>query len=349
MFLTFLKIGFFAFGGPVAHIALFEDTFVKEKKILTHDEFLNYIGLTNLIPGPNSTEMAMMIGYHDRGIKGLVFAGLGFILPSLILTTVIGYLYMEFGDLEGLNDGLIFLRPIVVAIIVQALFKLSKKVEFNVIALITAFVAAACFAFDISIILAVVFSGAIFVILSKLKTRGSFFSLFPIPVFTTFFYIGSILVGSGYVLIAYLQELVVVNQGWITEQQLLDAVAIGQLTPGPVLGTASVVGLFGFGLPGAVAAGLGIFLPSFLLTIGLTFVEKKIRHIHTIQLFLKGAVIGSLVAMATVSIQLLLQLSSPMPYGMFLFSLLVLVWLKVKPLHLIGGALVTVTLVGFLS
>jgi chromate transporter len=337
IFFTFLKLGFVAFGGPLAHIALFEDVFVSKEKWLDHQSFLNYLGLTHLIPGPNSTEMAMFIGFHRGGFLGLLVSGLGFLLPSLFLTILLGLMYQEFKDLDLFIVPFTQFRAVIIGVVIHALYKLFSKIEFSWKSCVVGIVSIGVLISSGSVIITVLSASLSYLLLNQsYQHKSSLFSFFPLPVFKTFFYIGSILVGSGYVLIAYVQDIIVEHYHWITQEQLIDAVAIGQITPGPILATAAVIGLFSFGIPGAIAAAVGIFLPSFLLTMVISKLHERLKNVSTVQYILNGAIVGSLVVMAKVTIILGLSLSALFQGVLLLLSVVALFILKWRPVLVMG-------------
>ncbi len=253
----FLKLGTIAFGGPAAHIAMMEDEVVKKKKWMTQEHFLDLISATNLIPGPNSSEMAMHCGHERAGCKGLVVAGLSFILPAVLITSVFAWLYQQYGQLPNVTPFIYGIKPAVIAIIIGALVSLGKKalknIELGILGVLTVI---ACL-MGINEIIALLGCGGAGLILYYLKnikaTVNSFvpLALFvgvsgnvpvgSLKIFLLFLKIGALLYGSGYVLFAFLDAELVVS-GYLTRQQLIDSIAVGQFTPGPVLSTATFIG-----------------------------------------------------------------------------------------------------------
>ncbi|HKX60596.1 MAG TPA: chromate efflux transporter, partial [Verrucomicrobiae bacterium] len=287
--LLFLKLGVTAFGGPVAHIAMMEDEVVRRRQWLTRDEFLDLLGATNLIPGPNSTELAIHIGHRRAGWPGLVVAGTCFILPAALIVTAIAWAYVEFGKLPGAQGLLYGMKPVIIAIVLQALWRLARSaVKSRMLAAMGVAAIAASFLgvnelvilFAGGLLIAVIQSGF------RLKPPAGVARLLaaapmvPLPLaaavplvaapfglwpmFLFFLKIGSVLFGSGYVLLAFLRADLVDRWHWLTEAQLLDAIAVGQFTPGPVFTTATFIGYVLAGLPGAGIATIGIFLPAFV-------------------------------------------------------------------------------------
>jgi chromate transporter len=287
----FLKLGTIGFGGPAAHIALMEDEVVRRRGWLTREAFLDYVGATNLIPGPNSTELAIEIGRDRAGWPGLVVAGASFILPAALIVGIIAAGYVRFGQLPAMVALLAGVKPVVIAIVIQALWRLARTaVKTAWLAALAAGAIAAVIAgvHELVVLLA---SAALAVLIAMRARRGATMvegialpfgepwaaptaatalgvtAAAPValwPLFAIFLKIGSVLFGSGYVLLAFLRADLVQRLGWLTERQLLDAVAVGQVTPGPVFTTATFIGYVLAGPLGAVVATVGIFLPAFI-------------------------------------------------------------------------------------
>jgi len=313
----FLKLGCIAFGGPAAHIAMMEEEVVNKRKWMDRQHFLDLIGATNLIPGPNSTEMTMHCGHERAGMLGLFVAGACFIFPAVAITGVFAWLYAQYGQLPQVEPFIFGIKPAVLAIIAAAILKLGKKaLKGWELGIIGALVLTAS-SLGINEILALLSAGVIgalyFYIRNKfsgnLKTVIPFIllqtpataiaSISTLKVFWTFLKVGAVLYGSGYVLFAYL-DAELVTKGWLTRQQLIDAVAVGQFTPGPVLSTATFIGyqLMGFG--GAVVATLGIFLPSFLFVLVLNPLVPKMRQSKLLGYFLDCVNIAAVAVMIAV-------------------------------------------------
>ncbi len=318
-----LKLGFTAFGGPVAHIAMLQDEVVQRRKWLDDQQFLDLVGATNLIPGPNSTEMIIHTGYLRAGFPGLIVAGACFILPAMLLVTLLAWSYTLYGSTPQADWLLYGIKPVVIAIIVQALIGLSRKaIKSPMLTAIGLLVFGAYF-LGINILLLLALGGLIVMLGENFSTTRSFFrSIFFLPplgisllqqfnaafdlrtLFLTFLKIGSVLYGSGYVLLAFLRDDFVTRLGWLTDQQLIDAVAIGQITPGPVFTTATFIGFFLAGIPGAILATLGIFLPSFIFVAISNPVIPRLRSSPWAASFLDGVNVASLGLMAAVTWQL---------------------------------------------
>ena len=314
---VFFKLGVIAFGGPAAHVAMMEEEIVNKRKWMDRQHFLDLMGITNLIPGPNSTEMTMHCGHERAGIPGLFVAGFAFIFPAVVITGTLAWLYSLYGTLPNVEPWIIGIKPAVLAIIAGAVFKLGKKAlkgwELGTLGL---FVLAASI-LGVNEILALLTAGVVgaFYFSAKNKMFDNPKSILPLfllqlptasvagitslKVFCTFLKVGSVLYGSGYVLFAYL-DAELVTTGWLTRQQLMDAVAVGQFTPGPVLSTATFVGYQLTGFWGAVGATLGIFLPSFLFVLILNPLVPRMRKSKVLGFFLDSVNIAAVAVMAGV-------------------------------------------------
>lgn len=295
----FFKLGSISFGGPAAHIAMMDDEVVKKRKWMTQEHFLDLVGATNLIPGPNSTEMTMHCGYERAGWKGLFVAGFCFIFPAVVITSVFAWLYQEYGQLPKVEPFIYGIKPAVIAIIVMAAYRLGKKAVKNTELTILGVITLIACLFGVNEIMALFGCGLLGLVLYFFKKNiGILNSFVPLvlfqvadpsklgtlKIFLTFLKVGAILYGSGYVLFAFLDTELVAN-GWLTRQVLIDAVAVGQITPGPVLSTATFIGWQMNGITGAIAATIGIFLPSFLFVLILNPLIPKMR---------KSAIIGAI-------------------------------------------------------
>lgn len=361
----FLRLGFTAFGGPAAHIGLMHDEVVKRRKWLTDEQFLDLVGATNLIPGPNSTEMAIHIGFLRTGWRGLILAGLCFTVPATFIVLALAWVYVRFGATPQATWLLYGIKPVVIAVILQALWTLGTKALKDRITATAAAVVVALYFAGVNEI-ALLFAGGVAVMLAanwrRLRENTAGFAIIPItgigvvsaasvpfslPVlFLTFLKIGAILYGSGYVLLAFLRADLVERLGWLTEQQLLDAVAIGQVTPGPLFTAATFIGYVLGGTPAALLATLGIFLPSFVFVAISNPLIPRMRKSAWVGSLLDGVNAASLGLMAAVTWQLArASLIDPFAIAIGLVSLVLLVRFKVSSTWLIlGGALL-----GFLS
>ncbi|HMK83591.1 MAG TPA: chromate efflux transporter [Candidatus Bathyarchaeia archaeon] len=333
--LSFLKLGIFAFGGPAAHIAMMEEEFVRRHRWLPREKFLDLLGAASLIPGPTSTEVAIYIGFLHAGWIGLLLAGICFIIPAAIIVTILAWLYVQFGSLPQTISVLYGIKPVVVAVILQALWGLGRsalKTRFLAVICLVSFVVSFLGINPLTILIgagSVVgicnwicrprdgkrssFALALLLMVLPLvflvQTAAAWTSRIRFPldlasVFVIFLKIGSVVFGSGYVLLAFLRNDLVVNLHWLNDSQLLDAVIVGQVTPGPVFTTATFIGYLLFGLPGAFVATVGIFLPAFLLVAISGPLVSRIRQSLVAASFLDGVIVGSLALMAYVTYEL---------------------------------------------
>jgi chromate transporter len=317
---VFFRMGIYAFGGPAAHIAMMEEEIVKKRKWMNRQHFLDLVGATNLIPGPNSTEMTMHCGHERAGVAGLFVAGITFIFPAVLITAVMAWLYVTYGELPAIAPFFIGIKPAVIALIVSSVYTLGKKAlkgwelgAIGAIALIASLT-------GINEIFALLGAGLIGAFYFLIKNKQSItpviaFPFFVLPtisgtvaisttkIFWTFLKVGSVLYGSGMVLFAYL-DAELVSKGYLLQQQLIDAIAVGQFTPGPVLSTATFVGYQLGGFAGAIAATIGIFLPSFLLVWLLNPLVPKMRKSKLIGYFLDSVNIASVAVIAAIAIKM---------------------------------------------
>lgn len=324
----FLKLGFTAFGGPAAHIALFREEVVVRRRWLSDAHFLDLLGATNLIPGPNSTEMAIHIGYVQAGWRGSVAAGAGFVLPAAAIVLALAVLYVHYGSTPTATWLLYGIKPVIIAVIVRALWGLLRAaVRDGLLAGIGVAVFLLYLAGLNEIVL--LFGGGLLVMLARNAARlrrwpgqGYILSALGLPwsllvpaatsavpvslatLFLTFFKIGAVMYGSGYVLLAFLQNDFVERLGWLTSQQLLDAVAVGQFTPGPLFTTATFIGFLVAGTPGAVLATLGMFLPSFVFVWLSNPFIPRLRRSPWLSGLLDGVNVAALGLMAAVTVEL---------------------------------------------
>ncbi len=337
--LFFLRLGITAFGGPAAHIAIMEDELVRRRKWLSREKFLDLLGASSLIPGPSSSELAIHIGYLRGGWAGLLIGGACFIFPAAILVGIIAWAYVRFGHLPAVAALLYGVKPVVIAVILQALWGLGRTA---VKSWPLAIAGAACVLLSVAhvnVLLILFGTGAILAGIHALTrnrdenqkitgaltllsvwrgARATFARILPWagatgaaaviprmwPLFLVFLRIGSIVFGSGYVLLAFLRADLVVHRAWVTDAQLVDAVAIGQVTPGPVFTTATFLGYLLRGPLGALVATVGIFLPAFILVAVSGPLIPLIRRSATAGAFLDGVNVASLALMAAVSYDL---------------------------------------------
>jgi chromate transporter len=330
----FLKLGTIGFGGPAAHIALMEDEVVRQRGWLTREAFLDYVGATNLIPGPNSTELAIEIGRDRAGWPGLIVAGVSFIAPAAVIVSLVAWGYVRFGQLPAMLALLAGVKPVVIAIVIQALWRLARSALKNPwlgALAVAAVVAAALGVHELLVLLAAALICIVPSIAAKYRTGATAAMASPLgiswpsgasvgaatlgsvavapvvslwPLFGMFLKIGSVLFGSGYVLLAFLRADFVQRLGWLTERQLLDAVAVGQVTPGPVFTTATFIGYVLAGAPGAFVATVGIFLPAFIFVAVSGPFIPRLRRSPVAGAALDGVNAASLALMALVTWQL---------------------------------------------
>jgi chromate transporter len=259
----FLRLGVTAFGGPAAHIALMEEECVRRRKWITHQQFLDVLGAANLIPGPTSTELAMHIGYARAGWPGLVIAGLCFIVPAALIVGVMAALYVDAGSLPAIDRVLVIVKPVVLVIVAAAVVSLARNVRWSLSTIAVAAVAVGLALRGVNEALVLVLSGLVHAVAHSAK-RPAALAVVPLDqVFVYFVKAGAMVLGSGYVLLPILRGDLVEGSAWITEAQLLDAIAVGQVTPGPVFTAATFIGYLVGGWPGAVVATIAIFLPAF--------------------------------------------------------------------------------------
>ncbi len=321
----FLKLGFIAFGGPAAHIAMMRQEVVERRRWLSDREFLDLFAAANLIPGPSSTEMAIFLGYVRAGWPALILAGTLFILPAMVMVLAFAWAYVRFGSLPQGEWVLYGIKPVIIAIIAQALWELSKS-AFKDWLLAALSIAIIVLYLSGGNVIALLFGAGALIALIRSARHGQLSHLAAaIPpaallgvapqaavgvpfslstLFLTFLKIGAVTYGSGYVLLAFLRSDFVVHLHWLTDKQLIDAIAVGQFTPGPVFTTATFIGYLTGGLRGAMLATLGIFLPSFVFVAFVYPLIPRLRRSPTARAFLDGVTAAALGLMAAVTWQL---------------------------------------------
>jgi chromate transporter len=348
LFLLFTKLGLITFGGPAVHIAIFEDEVISKRKWMNRQHFLDLVGATNLIPGPNSTEMAIHCGYHRAGIAGAFVAGLSFTFPAVLITGVIAYFYALYGDLPAVKPFLYGIKPAVIIIILNAVYKLggkavkyeptfdtrekshssSTRMKSSWKLILLALVVTLANFFGVNEISSILFGGIIgglFIYLSEKKNiinsfspifLFSFFAITPAvqefarseaslsKLFLSFLKIGAVWFGSGYVLVAYFDGEFVQGLNWLTRQELLDAIAVGQFTPGPFLSSATFIGYQIAGLYGAALATIAIIIPAFIFVFILNPVIPRIRESVYLSKFLDAVNVSAIAVMFVVGIKL---------------------------------------------
>jgi chromate transporter len=325
---VFLKLGTIGFGGPAAHIALMEEEVVRRRGWLTHEKFLDLLGATQLIPGPNSTELAIHVGHERAGWPGLLVAGVCFILPAMLIVMAVAWAYVAFGKLPQAAALLYGIKPVIIAVVMQALWGLTRSaLKTRLLAVVAAMALVASLSggpelgilFGAGAVIALVhwlrdqpppdggMAGVVMVLGPLAAGPATAAPLVPFglwPMFGFFLKVGSVLFGSGYVLLAFLRTDLVERFGWLTEGQLLDAVAVGQITPGPVFTTATFIGYVLGGPVGAIVATIGIFLPAFFFVAVSGPLVPRLRQSPVAGAALDGVIAASLALMAVVTLHL---------------------------------------------
>ncbi len=355
---VFFKMGCIAFGGPAAHVALMEEEIVTRRKWISRERFLDLMGATNLIPGPNSTELTMHCGYEHAGWKGLFVAGFCFIFPAVVITGVLAWAYTTYGSIPEVQPFIYGITPAVLVVIIQAIVKLGKKALKSKLLYGLGFLVLLSSFLGVNEIYALLSAGLLGGIIStygkhKDQLKNFIFLLIPAvsrahnmdlssgKIFFSFLKVGSILYGSGYVLFAYLDAELVVP-GYLSRPDLLEAIAVGQFTPGPVLSTATFIGWQLGGWKGAIAATSGIFLPSFLFVFLLNPLVDKMRKSSFLRGFLDAVNAAAVAVMAGVSVKMgsdLFFIAEEVQWrSLLIFALAVIIkqiWKKCSAIHLV--------------
>lgn len=314
----FLKLGFLGFGGPAAHIAMMQQEVVAKRKWMSEQHFLDLLGATNLIPGPNSTEMAIHIGYDKRGWKGMLAAGLCFILPAVFITGVFAFLYRKYGHLPEVEPFVYGIKPAVISVILGAIYPLAKKsvkTFFLAIMAITVLIASLFGINEIYLMFGAGLFGVAYFYVQTIKHQNTLQNVIPffilqlggtnlfseinIRLFWIFLKIGAVLYGSGYVLFAFL-DTELVQAGLLSRQQLMDAIAVGQFTPGPVFSSVTFIGYQINGISGALWSTIAIFFPSFVLVALINPLMKKMRQSKLLSVFLDSVNVAAIALIASV-------------------------------------------------
>ena len=359
-----LKLGVTAFGGPAAHIAMLRQDVVERHKWLTEQRFLDLLGITNLIPGPNSTEMVMHIGQERAGGKGLVAAGVAFIAPAALITLFFAWLYMEFGTTTQGEWVLLGVKPVVLAVVGQAIWNLGRTAIKSLALAVIGAAVLVLYLLGINELVLLIGGAAMAGGMQMVRTRitpptAGLVLPWLVPLvarieaetshslgqlFLTFLKTGAVLYGSGYVLLAFIEGDFVDRLGWLSKQQLLDAVAVGQFTPGPVFTTATFVGYVLGGVPGAIAATIGIFLPAFMfVALAHRFLNRMMSAAWTRPL-LDGVNVATIGLMAAVGISLAHDaVFDWLTAVLFAIALVLLVRYRINSaLLVVGGAVISV-------
>jgi chromate transporter len=357
----FLKLGTIGFGGPASHIAMLEDEIVTRRQWVSQPQFLDLIGLTNLIPGPSSTELAIYIGYLRAGWWGLIIAGVCFILPAMAIVWGLAIWYDRSQTIPEIIAIFAAIKPVVVVLTIQATWKLGRSAIKNIPTGVTGIVAICLFGlFDINTLVVLLLGG--FGVLGWQHWRdwksGLFVLWLPqiewlplaiftviaddpswLDVFTIFLKIGATIYGGGYVLLAFLQPELVAKTHWLTSTQLLDAIAIGQVTPGPLFTTATFIGYLLAGHSGAIAATIGIFLPSFVFVALVIFLAPKLRTSGYFRSWLDGVNAGAWGTIVVVSCRLgLVTLINWQSISIAIISWLLIWRWRINAIWLISGS-----------
>jgi chromate transporter len=363
--LLFLKLGALSFGGPAVYIALMHEETVRRRRWIDDQRFLDLVGATNLIPGPNASEMAIYLGSIRAGWRGSVAGGALFVLPGVVATLAVAWAYVTYGSIPAVGWALYGMKPVLIGIVIQALWSLGRKaIKGPTMAVVGALVAV-FYVLGFNEI-ALLFGGAVAVFIVRggyrflkrgLEAWAPISAVFPAPLaaltgraaafntttlFLSFVKIGAVLYGSGYVLLAFLRSEFVQRLGWLTEQKVLDAVIAGQITPGPVFSSATFVGYLLGGWPSALLATLGFFLPSFAFVGLLKRMLPYMRKSPWAGIFLDGVNVASLGLMAGVTVQLgRATVTDVFTIALLALSLFAVFRLKVNSVWLIlGGAFV---------
>lgn len=317
--LLFLRLGITAFGGPAAHIAMMQQEVVVKRKWMDEQHFLDLMGATNLIPGPNSTEMAIHLGHERAGWKGLIVAGLCFILPAVFITGIFAWLYKEYGQLPEVQPFIYGIKPAIIAIILSAIYPLAKKSLKSIQLGIVGIAVLVLSLLNVNELALMFGAGFLMMGITYFKNRDHANSLMPpihiplmqvnffdatnVKLFFIFLKIGAVLYGSGYVLFAFLDS-ELVTRGLLTRQQLIDAIAVGQFTPGPVFSSVTFVGYQINGWTGATVATIAIFLPAFLFVAMLNPIVKRMRQSALFAAFLDAVNIASVAIIIAICVMM---------------------------------------------
>jgi len=315
--LLFLKLGTTAFGGPAAHIAMLQHEVVERRGWITQEEFLDHLGASNLIPGPTSTELVIHVGRKRGGWPGLLIAGTCFILPAAVMVGIIAWAYVRYGKLPAVSGLLYGVKPVVIAVILQAIWRLGRTAVKSGWLAVVGVIALGLSVAGVAPLLVLLAGAALALaaVVTRPRARAALLAFVNaglagsaavglLPIFLVFVKIGAMVFGSGYVLLAFLRADLVERLGWLNQQQLLDAVAVGQVTPGPVFTTATFLGYLLHGTSGAVAATIGIFVPAFVFVALSAPLIPKIRASRVAGAALDGINVASLALMAVVTWQL---------------------------------------------
>jgi chromate transporter len=361
----FGTLGLIGFGGPLAHVALIRREVVERRRWLSDQELVDLVGLTSAIPGPNSTELAMLVGHRRAGFWGLLVAGAAFILPAAVLVLALAWGYVTYGTTPQAAALLHGITPVVLAVVAGALVGFARTALGTPLALVIGLATAGLWAAGLNELVLLAAAALVMAVVRVTRLRAPLVLGIPLagaaerlaaasPVdpwllAAVFLKAGALLFGSGYVLLAYLRGDLVLRLGWLTDQQLLDAVAIGQVTPGPLFTTATFIGYLLAGVGGAALATVAIFLPAFLFAAAVGRVAGRVRERPLTAALLDGLNAGSVGLMAAVTAQLgLAAVNDPLSVGLLIAGLIGVLWLRLPSVLLIalgaGAGLVAATL-----
>jgi chromate transporter len=359
----FLRLGLTAFGGPAAHIAMMDEEFVRRRHWVTREQFLDMLGASNLVPGPSSTEVAIHIGHQRGGWRGLIVAGVCFILPAVLIVMACARVYATFGSLPQVRSVLYGVKPVIIAVVLQALWSLARTAIKNSFLVAVGLLATAAAIAGGNVLAILIVAGLMTMFQALIHEHRLASNLLGLPLpamslmasttvlatavpislsalFVVFLIFGSVIFGSGYVLLAFLQADFVDRLHWLTQAQLLDAVAVGQLTPGPVFSTATFIGYLLGGVYGALVATAGIFLPGFIFVAASRPLIPRIRRSKSAAAFLDGVNVGAVALMIAVTWRLSRAALVDFPTGAIAaLSAIVLIYIRTNPAWLIfaGG------------
>jgi chromate transporter len=368
---SFLRLGTIAFGGPAAHIAMMEAEFVRRRAWVSQADFLDMLGASNLVPGPSSTEVAIHIGHQRGGWKGLIIAGACFILPAMLMVMAFAWAYARYGSLPQIQSVLYGVKPVIIAVIFQALWRLGQTAvkdwflaAIGILATAGALIGGNVLAILVAAGVAALLRASMRQVLTRTNVAAAV-SIKPLlvaaagaalaapaglpAIFLIFLKFGAVIFGSGYVLLAFLQADLVTRLHWLTQSQLLDAVAVGQVTPGPVFTTATFIGYLLGGVAGAVVATVGIFLPGFIFVAASRPLIPRIRGSKLAGAFLDGVNVGAVALMIAVTWQLSRAAVVDLwTAAIAALSAIALVWLRINSAWLIfAGAIVGFAIIYF--
>ncbi len=359
--LAFVKLGFTAFGGPAAAYGMMRQEFVVKKKWVSEETFLDYLGVANLVPGPNATELAILIGFNHAGWPGMLLAGICYILPAMLTVLVLAWAYVQFGALPQMEGMLYGIKPVVVAIILSAMWGMLKPRLRNYPGLGIVLAVFAAYLVGVGPMLLLLAGGLAMWGIQQIQQGNQVTGWLPLwlsapwaalqaaveqnafsltRLFWVFLKAGAVMFGSGYVLLAFIHEDLVLRLGWLTEIQLVDAIAVGQVTPGPLSTTATFVGYLLGGVPAAVLATFAMFLPSFVFIAIVFFAVRKLRESAQFAGLIDGINFAALGLMAGVTWEIAgSALVDPLTYGIAAAALFLLLRYEVgAPWLILGGA-----------